>query len=290
MKGIILAGGSGTRLYPVTLAICKQLMPVYDKPMVYYPLAILMLAGIKDILVITTPQDTDAFRRLLSDGAQWGIRISYAVQPRPEGIAQAFIVGKDFIGNDSVALILGDNIFWGHGLVASLAEASRKKNRATIFGYWVNDPQRYGVVEIEKNGKPLDLVEKPQHPRSNYAVTGLYFYDNTVAQYASRLSPSARGELEITDLNRLYLDEDRLDVVLLGRGVAWLDTGTHESMLQASVFVETIQSRQGLKVSCPEEIAFRLGYISKERLISLAEPMKKNSYGDYLLQLAAGLR
>jgi glucose-1-phosphate thymidylyltransferase len=290
MKGIILAGGSGTRLYPVTLALSKQLIPVYDKPMVYYPLAILMLAGIKDILVITTPQDLDVFKRLLSDGSQWGIRLSYAVQPRPEGLAQAFIIGRDFIGNDTVALILGDNIFWGHGLVTTLAEAGAKKNRATIFGYWVTDPQRYGVVEIDDSGRPVALVEKPQRPRSNFAVTGLYFYDNRVAEYASRLSPSARGELEITDLNKVYLAEGRLDVVLLGRGVAWLDTGTHESMLQASVFVETIQSRQGLKVSCPEEIAFRLGYISKEQLVALAEPMKKNSYGAYLLQLASGRR
>jgi glucose-1-phosphate thymidylyltransferase len=290
MKGIILAGGSGTRLYPVTLATSKQLLPVYDKPMVYYPLAILMLAKIRDILIITTPQDNDAFKRLLGDGSQWGLRFSYAVQPRPEGIAQAFIVGREFIGNDSVALILGDNIFWGHGIIGTLAEAAAKKDRATIFGYWVTDPQRYGVVELDARGRPVNLVEKPKIPKSPYAVTGLYFFDNKVTQYAAKLAPSARGELEITDLNRLYMKEDRLDVVLLGRGVAWLDTGTHESMLQASVFVETIQSRQGLKVSCPEEIAFSLGYITAEQLLHLAEPMKKNSYGEYLVQIASGKR
>jgi glucose-1-phosphate thymidylyltransferase len=290
MKGIILAGGSGTRLYPVTLATSKQLLPVYDKPMVYYPLAILMLAKIREILIITTPQDLDAFKRLLGDGLQWGLHFSYAVQPRPEGIAQAFIVGKEFIQNDSVALILGDNIFWGHGLIGTLAEAAAKKDRATIFGYWVNDPERYGVVELDARGRPINLVEKPKIPKSPYAVTGLYFYDNKITQYADRLAPSARGELEITDLNRLYMQEGRLDVVLLGRGVAWLDTGTHESMLQASVFVETIQSRQGLKVSCPEEIAFKLGYITSEQLIRLAEPMKKNSYGEYLMQIATGKR
>jgi glucose-1-phosphate thymidylyltransferase len=290
MKGIILAGGAGTRLYPVTIATSKQLLPVYDKPMVYYPLAILMLAKIRDILVITTPQDIDAFKRLLGDGAQWGLRFSYAVQPRPEGIAQAFILGKEFIKNDSVALILGDNIFWGHGLIGTLAEAAAKKDRATIFGYWVNDPERYGVVELDAKGRPVNLMEKPETPKSPYAVTGLYFYDSKITQYAEQLRPSARGELEITDLNRLYMQEGRLDVVLLGRGVAWLDTGTHESMLQASVFVETIQSRQGLKVSCPEEIAFRLGYITGEQLLHLAGPMKKNSYGEYLVQIATGKR
>jgi glucose-1-phosphate thymidylyltransferase len=290
MKGIILAGGLGTRLYPATIGVCKQLLPVYDKPMVYYPLAILMLAKIREILVITTPQDLDAFKRLLGDGTQWGLRFSYAVQPRPEGIAQAFIVGKEFIKNDSVALILGDNIFWGHGFIGALAEAAAKKDRATIFGYWVNDPQRYGVVELDARGRPVNLVEKPKIPKSPYAVTGLYFYDSKITQYAERLAPSARGELEITDLNRLYMQEGRLDVVLLGRGVAWLDTGTHESMLQASVFVETIQSRQGLKVSCPEEIAFNLGYITSEQLLRLAGPMKKNSYGEYLMQIATGKR
>jgi glucose-1-phosphate thymidylyltransferase len=290
MKGIILAGGSGTRLYPVTLAVCKQLMPIYDKPMVYYPLSILMLAGIREILIITTPFDVDGFRRLLGDGSQWGLRLSYAVQPKPEGIAQAFIVGREFIGSDPVALILGDNIFWGHGFVGSLAAAAQKKSGATVFGYWVTDPERYGVVALDKDGKPVDLVEKPKKPVSPYAVTGLYFYDNRVVDIAARLKPSARGELEITDLNRCYMDKGELDVVLLGRGVAWLDTGTHESMLQASVFVETIQSRQGLKVSCPEEIAFRLGYIDKAQLVKQAEPMKKNSYGEYLLQIADGRR
>lgn len=290
MKGIILAGGFGTRLYPVTLAICKQLMPVYDKPMVYYPLAILMLAGIRDILIISTPNDIDAFRRLLGDGGQWGLRLSFAVQQKPEGIAQALIIAKDFIAHDNVALILGDNIFWGHGFISTLSEAAVKKDRATIFAYWVNDPERYGVVELDASGRPVNLAEKPKNPKSPYAVTGLYFYDNNVTKLAEQLKPSARGELEITDLNRLYLQQGRLDVVLLGRGVAWLDTGTHESMLQASIFVETIQSRQGLKVSCPEEIAFRLGYISGEQLVRLAEPMKKNSYGAYLLQIAAGKR
>jgi glucose-1-phosphate thymidylyltransferase len=290
MKGIILAGGSGTRLYPVTLAVCKQLMPVYDKPMVYYPLSILMLAGIKEILIITTPYDIDAFKRLLGDGSQWGLRLSYAVQPKPQGIAQAFIIGREFIGNDTVALILGDNIFWGHGFVGSLTAAAAKTRGATVFGYWVTDPQRYGVVELDATGRPLGLVEKPDKPVSPYAVTGLYFYDNSVADIAANLKPSARGELEITDLNRRYLEKGELDVVLLGRGVAWLDTGTHESMLQASVFVETIQSRQGLKVSCPEEIAFRLGYINRDQLRILAGPMKKNSYGEYLLQIAEGKR
>ncbi len=290
MKGIILAGGSGTRLYPATLALCKQLIPIYDKPMVYYPLTILMLAGIREILVISTPQDIEAFRRLLGDGGKWGLRLSYEIQPKPQGIAQALVVGKEFIGNDPVALILGDNIFWGHGLADTLAAAAAKKDGATIFGYWVKDPERYGVVELDAKGKPVDLVEKPARPVSPYAVTGLYFYDNRVVGLAGQLSPSARGELEITDLNKLYLKEGKLHVMLLGRGVAWLDTGTHESMLQASVFVETIQSRQGLKVSCPEEIAFRLGYIDRNQLTQLAEPMKKNGYGEYLLQLASGKR
>jgi len=288
MKGIILAGGSGTRLYPVTMALSKQLIPIYDKPMVYYPLSILMLAGIKEILLISTPHDIESFKRLLGNGSQWGLSLSYAVQPSPDGIAQAFIIGKDFIGADSVALVLGDNIFWGHGLSGAIMDAAAKKDRATIFGYFVNDPERYGVVELDKSGKAIRLVEKPLTPVSPYAVTGLYFYDNSVVKLAADLKPSARGELEITDLNQLYLDEGRLDVVLLGRGVAWLDTGTHESMLQASVFVETIQSRQGLKVSCPEEIAFRAGYINKEQLLALAAPMKKNSYGKYLIQLAEG--
>jgi glucose-1-phosphate thymidylyltransferase len=245
-----------------------------------------MLAGIRDILVITSPQDNEAFRRLLGSGEQWGMRLSYAIQPKPEGLAQAFIIGKDFVGDDCVALILGDNIFWGHGFVDSLKTACLKNKGATVFGYWVNDPQRYGVVELDKNKKPLRIVEKPSNPQSNYAVTGLYFYDSTVVSYASRLTPSPRGELEITDLNRMYLDKSALEVILLGRGVAWLDTGTHESMLQASVFVETIQSRQGLKVACPEEIAFRSGYIDREQLLRLAQPMKKNDYGDYLCRIA----
>jgi len=286
MKGIILAGGSGSRLYPATLAVSKQLLPVYDKPMIYYPLTVLMLAGIRDILIITTPHDNDSFTRLLGSGQQWGLRLSYAIQPKPEGLAQAFIIGKDFIGADSVALILGDNIFWGHGFVEALKTAYRKNHGAMIFGYWVNDPQRYGVVELDKNKKAVKIVEKPVSPLSNYAVTGLYFYDRNVAAYASGLTPSPRGELEITDLNRIYLDKGELEVSILGRGVAWLDTGTHESMLQASVFVETIQSRQGLKVACPEEIAFRSGYIDREQLLLLAQPMKKNDYGDYLCRIA----
>jgi len=286
MKGIILAGGSGSRLYPATLAVSKQLLPVYDKPMIYYPLSVLMLAGIRDILIITTPQDSDQFQRLLGTGAQWGIKISFARQPKPEGLAQALIIGKDFIGEDSVALILGDNIFWGHGFVESLKAAAQKKIGATVFGYWVDDPQRYGVVELDKNKKPLRIIEKPSHPQSNYAITGLYLYDHHATEYASQLKASPRGELEITDLNRIYLDRGDLEVLLLGRGVAWLDTGTHESMLQASVFVETIQSRQGLKVACPEEIGFRNGYIDKDQLLRLALPLKKSGYGEYLYRIA----
>ncbi len=284
-KGIILAGGSGTRLYPITLGVSKQLIPVYDKPMIYYPLSILMLSQIRDILVITTPEDQQSFQRLLGTGRQWGLNISYSVQPRPEGLAQAFIIGRDFIGDDDAALILGDNIFWGHDIIKRLSEAHEKQRGATVFGYWVRDPQRYGVVEIGPEGKALSLEEKPQKPKSNYAVTGLYFYDNRVVDYAARLKPSRRGELEITDLNRLYLDQQELDVVMLGRGVAWLDTGTHESMLQAAEFVETIQSRQGLKVSCPEEIAYRYGYIDADQLRALAKPLSKNGYGEYLLRL-----
>jgi glucose-1-phosphate thymidylyltransferase len=290
MKGIILAGGSGSRLYPITLAVSKQLLPVYDKPMVYYPLTVLMMAGIRDILIVTTPQDAAAYNRLLGTGQEWGIKLSYAIQPKPEGLAQAFIIGKDFIGTDSVTLILGDNIFWGQGLVESLKKAAQKKQGATVFGYWVNDPERYGVVEFDNTGRPIKIIEKPSDPKSNYAITGLYFYDNRVIEFASRLAPSARGELEITDLNRKYLDQGELEVSILGRGIAWLDTGTHESMLQASVFVETIQSRQGLKVSCPEEIAFREGFIDQPQLLRLAEAHKKNEYGNYLLQLAIGKR
>jgi len=285
-KGIILAGGSGTRLYPVTIATSKQLMPIYDKPMIYYPLSILMLSDIRDILIITTPEDQSSFQKLLGDGSQWGLSLSYAIQPEPEGLAQAFIIGKDFIDNDPVTLILGDNIFWGHGLVTNLREASEQSNGATVFAYQVTDPERYGVVEIDKNGIAQSLEEKPEHPKSNLAVTGLYFFDEHVCDFATSLTPSPRGELEITDLNKCYMNSRELHVTTLGRGIAWLDTGTHESMLQASEFVETIQSRQGLIVSSPEEIAFRLGYISAEHLIELAQPMIKNQYGKFLAHVA----
>jgi glucose-1-phosphate thymidylyltransferase len=287
MKGIILAGGSGTRLYPLTRGISKQLIPVYDKPMIYYPLAILMLAKIREILIITTPEDCQNFKRLLGDGGQWGLSLSYAEQPRPEGLAQAFIIGREFIGKDRVALVLGDNIFWGHGLVENLQLALAQKQGATVFAYRVTDPERYGVVEIGNKGKARSLEEKPAHPKSNLAVTGLYFYDNSVVDHAAALKPSDRGELEITDLNLMYLKKGRLQVVTLGRGIAWLDTGTHESMLQAAEFVATIQARQGLKVSCPEEIAFRLGYVSRKELMRLSAPMEKNEYGKYLHALAA---
>ncbi|MBN1130242.1 MAG: glucose-1-phosphate thymidylyltransferase RfbA [Chitinispirillaceae bacterium] len=285
-KGIILAGGSGTRLYPVTIAASKQLMPIYDKPMIYYPLSILMLADIREILIITTPEDMAAFQRLLGNGSQWGLVFSYAVQPRPEGLAQAFIIGKDFIGDDPVALILGDNIFWGHGLVEHLNSAAVRRKGATVFAYQVTDPHRYGVVEIDTSGVARSLEEKPQRPKSNLAVTGLYFYDARVSGFAETLRPSARGELEITDLNRCYMEQGELHVVTLGRGIAWLDTGTHESMLQAAEFVETIQSRQGVIVSSPEEIALRRGYITAEQLLSLAQPLQKNRYGEYLVNLA----
>ena len=285
MKGIILAGGSGTRLYPVTIAVSKQLMPVYDKPMIYYPLSILMLAGIREILIITTPEDCASFKKLLGDGNQWGLSLSYAQQARPEGLAQALIIGKEFIGNNRCALILGDNIFWGHGLPQDLKRAVAHETGATVFAYRVNDPHRYGVVEMDKTGRVLTLEEKPANPRSNFAVTGLYFFDAKAPELAASLKPSERGELEITDLNRLYLQRGELQVVVFGRGIAWLDTGTHESMLQAAEFVETIQSRQGLKVSSPEEIAFRKGYINAGQLLELARPLEKNSYGKYLKDL-----
>ncbi|MBF2656322.1 glucose-1-phosphate thymidylyltransferase RfbA [Listeria seeligeri] len=285
MKGIILAGGSGTRLYPLTKAISKQMLPIYDKPMIYYPLSILMLAGIKDILIISTPEDTPRFEQLLADSDQLGINISYAVQEKPEGLAQAFIIAEDFIGDDSVSLILGDNIYYGQGLSKMLQRASAKPTGATVFGYHVNDPERFGVVEFDDSMKAISIEEKPTNPKSNYAVTGLYFYDNRVVEIAKNIQPSERGELEITDINKRYLELGELDVELMGRGFAWLDTGTHESLLEASTFIETIERRQNLKIACLEEIAYRMGYIDEDAVERLAEPLKKNAYGQYLMKL-----
>lgn len=284
-KGIILAGGSGTRLHPLTHVTSKQLLPVYDKPMIYYPLSVLMLAGIREILIITTPEDSAQFRKLLGDGKQFGLAIHYAVQPRPEGLAQAFVIGRDFVGTDPSCLILGDNIFYGHGLTESLRLAAERPEGATVFGYWVRDPERYGVAEFDPEGRVVSLVEKPKAPKSNWAVTGLYFYDAQVIDMARDLKPGARGELEITDINRLYLELGQLRCEKLGRGTAWLDTGTHDSLLQAGNFIQTIEERQGLKIACPEEIAWSQGWISDDHLKALAEPLKKSSYGDYLLRL-----
>lgn len=285
MKGIILAGGSGTRLYPITKVISKQLLPMYDKPMIYYPLSVLMLAGIREILIISTPYDLPLFERLLGDGSDWGLSFSYEVQPKPEGLAQAFTIGREFIGSDDVCLILGDNLFHGHGLTGTLQNAAENVKGATVFGYRVKDPERYGVVSFNESGEVIDIAEKPETPKSNYAVTGLYFYDNRVAEFAAGLKPSDRGELEITDLNRVYLELGELKVELLGRGIAWLDTGTHQSLIQAANFIEAIESRQGLKVACIEEIAYSMGYIDAAQVEKLAQPLIKNGYGKYLMEL-----
>lgn len=286
MKGIVLAGGAGTRLYPITKSISKQIIPIYDKPMIYYPISVLMLAGIREILIISTPEDIHLYRNLLGDGSHLGIQLSYEIQPTPDGLAQAFIIGERFIGDDNVSMILGDNVFYGYGFSKTLIQSASLQDGAIVFGYYVSDPQRYGVVDFDKSGKVLSIEEKPENPKSNYAVTGLYFYSNDVVEKAKSLKPSARGELEITDLNKLYLEERRLKVELLGRGMAWLDTGTHDSLLQASNFIATIERRQGLKVACLEEIAYLKGYITREELLKLGESLKKNQYGQYLIKLA----